>query len=71
MPKNAAEVIIESEGGTAGSLPDYGTLAFTSVTLTPAPLGPPVPLAWVNQNICQLPGPYSGGSFTMYWQSVT
>lgn len=71
MPKNLCEVIVEDEGGSGGILPNYGTITFTSVTVTPTPLGQPVPWAFVNQGITQLPGPYSGGSFTMHWVSET
>ena len=67
-PLRQAEVIIEREGNP---LPDYGSVAFTSVTTTPAIAAGPQPLATVNSGIDQYPGPFSGGAFTMYWNSAS
>ena len=70
FPLMTAEVIIEDQGPT---LPDYGSVAFTSITTTPAIVGSPVPYATVNTGIDQYPGPFNltAGSFTMTWNGAT
>lgn len=68
-PSETAQVIIEKEG--ADTNPDYGSVAFTSVTTTPAIVTSPYPILTVNTGIDQYPGQFSGGSFTMYWNGYS
>jgi hypothetical protein len=74
-PLSSAAVIVEDEGDeiTGGSTPNYGSIAFTSVTTTPAIYQPPMPIATENTDIDQYPGPFnlSNGSFTVYWNDYT
>jgi hypothetical protein len=65
-PQNSAVVIIEKEGA---ALPDYGSIAVTGVTTTPAYTQAPEPVFCVNAAIDDYPGPFSmaAGAFTFYW----
>lgn len=65
FPLTTAEVIIENEG----SLPDYGTVTCADITAVPA-FDSPYPLATIGTAIAQVPGPFSGGSFTMTWYAT-
>ena len=67
FPITTAEIIIENE---VTNLPDFGSIAFTDVTATPA-FDNPNPLATCNADIDQVPGPFSAGSFTMYWNAYS
>ncbi len=66
-PNETAWVIIEKEGSDPN--PDYGSIAFTSVTTTPAIVNAPNGFLTVNTAIDQYPGQFNtgNGSFTMYW----
>jgi hypothetical protein len=70
-PVNTAEVIIEKELVNVS----YGSIAFTSITTTPAATENPFPV-FTNASdagIDQYPGPYNlgGSTFTMYWNGYT
>lgn len=70
-PLAQAEIIIEKEG--ASTNPDYGSIAFTSITTTPSIVNAPNPILTVNTDIDQYPGQFnvSNGSFTMYWNGYS
>ena len=71
VPKNVAQVLLESEGGNSSVTPDFGTVTFTAATASPTPLGPPVPWVYVLNDIVSVPGAYSGGTFTLTWEAQT
>jgi hypothetical protein len=68
FPAGSAEVIIEKE---TTELPDYGSLAFTSIATVPPASAVPAPYITVGTAIDQYPGPYNvaSGSFTMYYNA--
>ena len=65
------KIIIEKEGSDAN--PDYGSIAFTSITTTPAISVAPNGILTVNTGIDQYPGQFNlgSGSFTMFWNGYT
>lgn len=67
-PVSQCEIIIEREGNP---LPEYGSLAFTGISTTPAVSQAPQPIATVNTDIDQYPGAFdlADGSFVMYWNA--
>ena len=69
-PLTTAEVIIEKE---ADELADYGSVAFTEVTTTPAATQVPEPILTANTAIDQYPGAFdlADGSFTLYWNGYS
>ena len=69
-PVKTAEVIIEKE---TTELANYGSLAFTSITTTPAATLPPYPIFTASTAIDQYPGAYNlaSGSFSMYWNNYS
>jgi hypothetical protein len=71
FPLTSAEVIVEDENHA--ECPNYGTIAFTEITTTPAATQVPYPIVTVNAEIAQYPGPFTledgTGSFDMVWNS--
>jgi Peptidase A4 family len=70
-PVSQAEIIIEKEG--SDTLPDYGSITFSSITTTPSIVNAPSGLLTVNTNIDQYPGQFnlSTGSFVMNWKNYS
>jgi hypothetical protein len=69
-PVKSAEVIIEKE---TTELANYGSIAFTSITTTPAATLAPYPIFTASTAIDQYPGAYNlaSGSFSMYWNNYS
>ena len=65
FPLTTAEVIVENENT---NLPDFGSVTFTGITSSPA-FTSPMPIAIANAAIDAVPGPFSGGSYTMTWNA--
>lgn len=73
-PLNDGCVIIEYEnGGASGvTLPDYGTVTFTDISMTPAINTSSINyITTANVHTNQTPGTFSDGSFTMTWNNYT
>jgi hypothetical protein len=69
-PLTTAEVIIEKE---SSELADYGSVAFTAITTTPAATQAPQPILTANAAIDQYPGAFdlADGSFTLFWNGYS